>query len=647
MADTSEDFIYVRERRLPYETFDADNHLYENQDALTKFLPKEYEGVIKYVDVNGRTKLAIRDKISEYIPNPTFSKVAVPGGYGRDVTKNGPTAATAAGTGVKPRRCPASTPSSIPSPAYALMKDMGIDRTLLWPTLASVLEERVADDPDVAVAVIHALNEWMHEHWTLRVLRLDLLHADHQPRRRPRAGPRGARVHPRAGRQDLPASGSPRCRRGRAASRSPCPSSTRSGAGRRTSTSSSACTRATPATCRYLNEWDGIGSDPLPFKQPGSPGLPEAGVGEEPGAGRRGLDHRPRPGDPLPEAEVHARRVRADVDPAVRRTASQAAYEESPVLFDEDPFEVFKRNIYVHAFHEPDPKGLLDLGIPADRLMFGSDFPHPEGMADPLAYSEVVDRPPARTPGADHGRHPRQGPQGRQVRLLSRRQAPTTPCRPRPQTPRLRVRAPARGRALARLVEAAKEVFEECGLPDARISDITARAGVSYGSFYHYFDSKEAAVPRGRRRRRRPPDRAVPRGDLRARLGRRRRRTACARASGGISRATATKPACWVSSSRPRRWTMRSTRSRRSGTGKPAQIAESIRQLQTTGPRRPRARPGHRRRRPRLHDLPLRRAVARPGRRRLRLRCRRRHRHPPVRERPGSGARFVITVKRA
>jgi hypothetical protein len=69
----------------------------------------------------------------------------------------------------------------------------------------------------------------------------------------------------------------------------------------------------------------------------------------------------------------------------------QAAYEASPVLFDEDPFEVFKRNIYVHIFHEPDPKGLLDLGLPADRLMFGSDFPHPEGIADPLAYSEVVE----------------------------------------------------------------------------------------------------------------------------------------------------------------------------------------------------------------------------------------------------------------
>jgi len=69
----------------------------------------------------------------------------------------------------------------------------------------------------------------------------------------------------------------------------------------------------------------------------------------------------------------------------------QRIYEKSPVLFDEDPFEVFKRNVYSHIFHEPDPQGLIDLGIPADRLMFGSDFPHPEGMGDPLQYSEVVE----------------------------------------------------------------------------------------------------------------------------------------------------------------------------------------------------------------------------------------------------------------
>jgi AcrR family transcriptional regulator len=43
----------------------------------------------------------------------------------------------------------------------------------------------------------------------------------------------------------------------------------------------------------------------------------------------------------------------------------------------------------------------------------------------------------------------------------------------------------------ARLVLAAKAVFEEDGFLDARISDIAERAGLSHGSFYHYFESKE------------------------------------------------------------------------------------------------------------------------------------------------------------
>jgi AcrR family transcriptional regulator len=43
----------------------------------------------------------------------------------------------------------------------------------------------------------------------------------------------------------------------------------------------------------------------------------------------------------------------------------------------------------------------------------------------------------------------------------------------------------------ARLVDAAKQVFEESGFLDARIIDIAERGGVSHGSFYHYFESKE------------------------------------------------------------------------------------------------------------------------------------------------------------
>lgn len=47
-------------------------------------------------------------------------------------------------------------------------------------------------------------------------------------------------------------------------------------------------------------------------------------------------------------------------------------------------------------------------------------------------------------------------------------------------------------RTRARLLEAAKTVFERDGFLQARITDIAAEAGVSHGSFYHYFETKEA-----------------------------------------------------------------------------------------------------------------------------------------------------------
>lgn len=43
----------------------------------------------------------------------------------------------------------------------------------------------------------------------------------------------------------------------------------------------------------------------------------------------------------------------------------------------------------------------------------------------------------------------------------------------------------------ARLMDAAKRVFERNGFLEARVSDIAHEAGLSHGSFYHYFESKE------------------------------------------------------------------------------------------------------------------------------------------------------------
>jgi AcrR family transcriptional regulator len=69
-----------------------------------------------------------------------------------------------------------------------------------------------------------------------------------------------------------------------------------------------------------------------------------------------------------------------------------------------------------------------------------------------------------------------------------KRSGRTTPSRDDTQNgPRSRKGAETR----ARLVEAAKRVFERDGFHDARISDIAETANLSHGAFYHYFESKE------------------------------------------------------------------------------------------------------------------------------------------------------------
>jgi len=60
-------------------------------------------------------------------------------------------------------------------------------------------------------------------------------------------------------------------------------------------------------------------------------------------------------------------------------------YRKMPQAFDEDPIAAFKRNVWVSPFHEDDIEELVGV-MGADHLTFGSDYPHPEGLAEPCSY---------------------------------------------------------------------------------------------------------------------------------------------------------------------------------------------------------------------------------------------------------------------
>ncbi len=235
---------------IPFPLFDADNHLYEPPEAMTTYLPKEYKDIVQYVEVNGRTKIAIDGHISNYIPNPTFSHVAKPGAWEEYFKFGNPDGKSKRELFGEPMQ---SIPAFFePEPRLELMNELGVDRSLMFPTLASLIEERLRDNPVAIHVIVHSLNQWLDEVWGFnyqnRIFTTPVITLPHR-----REGDRGAGV-----------GGQARCPRHPdppgAGARLPRPALVRAarvrpvlGAAASSTTCSSACTpptAATPATPR-------------------------------------------------------------------------------------------------------------------------------------------------------------------------------------------------------------------------------------------------------------------------------------------------------------------------------------------------------------------------------------------------------------
>ena len=369
-------------RVLDFPVFDADNHMYETREALTKFIPDAYAGVIDYVDVHGRTKIVVRGQISNYIPNPTFDVVAAPGAqedYFRHGNPDGKSYREIMGKPI--RAVPAFRE---PGARLELLDQLGIDRALMFPTLASLVEERLRDDPDATHAVIHALNEWMAEQWTFAyegrifptpVITLPIVEraieelewvVDHGARvvlirPAPVPGLRGTRSFA------LPEF-DPFWQR-----------VVDLGVLVTLHASDSGYTR-------YTNEWEGVRGEFLAFRPTAFSAV---------AMGHRAIE------DAVTSLVCHGVLTRfptlkialvengSDWVPSLLRRF-EAVYGKMPQEFPEHPVAAFKRNLYVHPFHEENPVGLVKL-LGADHVIFGSDYPHPEGMSDPISFVDELD----------------------------------------------------------------------------------------------------------------------------------------------------------------------------------------------------------------------------------------------------------------
>ena len=61
------------------------------------------------------------------------------------------------------------------------------------------------------------------------------------------------------------------------------------------------------------------------------------------------------------------------------------AYAQQPFMFSKDPIEQFREQVWIAPFYEDDIRLLADT-IGVDKLLFGSDYPHAEGLEIPTAF---------------------------------------------------------------------------------------------------------------------------------------------------------------------------------------------------------------------------------------------------------------------
>ena len=75
------------------------------------------------------------------------------------------------------------------------------------------------------------------------------------------------------------------------------------------------------------------------------------------------------------------------VEPLLKQMAD--LWKKQPHGFTENPVDIVRRHIHVSPFWEEDLGAMAEL-LGEDNVLFGSDYPHPEGLADPRSYVEEL-----------------------------------------------------------------------------------------------------------------------------------------------------------------------------------------------------------------------------------------------------------------
>jgi predicted TIM-barrel fold metal-dependent hydrolase len=361
---------------LGFRPFDADNHYYEATDAFTRHIPDDMaRRCMQWAQLGGKQRLLVGGKVNSFIPNPTFDPVSKPGAL--DLYFRG----KAPGGDIR-----ALFGALDPLPAeyhdrdarLALMDTQGLDGAFFFPTLGVGMEEALRHDVAALCAAFSAFNRWLDDDWGFAYRNriygapyITLADPEWALRELEWAIERGVRVI--------------------VMRTAPVPTSTGGTRSPGDAVYDPFWAEAAAAGVvvafhsgdagygRYIDDWEPTGdfkafqfspmrtitSDRAPFDMFAA--LVCHGV----------FTRHPR----LRVAAIES--GSEWVAPLIKKL--KKAYAQGPHAFGGDPVEELCEHLWVAPFYEDDIRQLAD-SIGVDHVLFGSDYPHAEGLADPLAF---------------------------------------------------------------------------------------------------------------------------------------------------------------------------------------------------------------------------------------------------------------------
>lgn len=367
---------------LDFRAFDADNHYYEATDAFTRHIdPAMRKRTMQWAAVDGKTRLLVGGRVNRFIPNPTFERVSKPGAlddYFR--AKAGVTDMRAAFGELEPIT---SRPEYRDRTArLAVMDEQGLEACFLLPTLGVGMEAALEHDVPALCAAFTAFNRWLDEDWGFNHVDriyaapyITLADVDWALEELEHALARDARLIVMR------------------------PGSVVAPGGRRS-----------PGHRDHDRFWARLDEGGITLAFHGGDSSYHAyealwGLSGETEAFRFPLLRRLLSASPIRDtiASLFADQV-LDRFPNVRVAAIETGSEwvapllkklkslavQVPHEFVGDPVELFLDRVWVSPFFEDDVAGLVSL-IGADHVVFGSDFPHAEGLKAPADFVKELD----------------------------------------------------------------------------------------------------------------------------------------------------------------------------------------------------------------------------------------------------------------